>query len=226
VIPAPARLSPAAGPPWLVPKVPDWGKGASPDWNYFLTAAKQLNKYNYLLNLSSNCFLAPSLHGVAAEAAGDFSCAAGLYCHEGRNAMKRHLFLWILAAALIAAAPVAAAEGNPLDQKPVDKEAAAKLLPYITHQKIQVRAAIAELLGENCCKGAADALVNLMKTDEVPGVRMVAAQALAKAKVYSAIAEMRDQARKDDNQTVRHVLTALAAELEIQNGTEKSLAAK
>jgi len=55
---------------------------------------------------------------------------------------------------------------------------------------------------------------------------MVAAQALAKAKVYSAIAEMRDQARKDDNQTVRHVLTALAAELEIQNGTEKSLAAK
>ena len=63
--------------------------------------------------------------------------------------MKRHLFLWILAAALIAAAPVLAAEGNPLDQKPVDKEAAAKLLPYITHQKIQVRAAIAELLGED-----------------------------------------------------------------------------
>jgi len=160
------------------------------------------------------------------KAAGDINCAAGIYLHEGRNTMKRYLFVRILAVALIAAAPLAAAEGNPLDQKPVDKEAAMKLLPYVKHQKIHIRAAIVELVGENCCKEAADVLVDLMKTDEVPGVRMIAAQALAKTKVPSAIAEMRDQARKDNNKTVRHVLNSLADELEKENGMEKSLAVK
>ncbi|HOT96498.1 MAG TPA: HEAT repeat domain-containing protein [bacterium] len=97
---------------------------------------------------------------------------------------------------------------------------AAKILPQLKNENPEVRAAMARLLGEMCCKDAANALVELMKSDKVAGVRMIAANALAKAKEYRVIVEIREQAQKDQNKTVRTVLNAIADQME----REKSLA--
>ena len=57
-------------------------------------------------------------------------------------------------------------------------------------------------------------LVEMMKSDSEAGARIVAANALAKIKDYSVIAEMRQQATTDASKTVRYALNAIADQME------------
>jgi HEAT repeat protein len=144
---------------------------------------------------------------------------------EGRSAMKSKMRVRVLAAvmmvALVAVSSLAVAEEKAQAQKPVDQaQVAAKIMPMLKSDNPEVRAAMARLLGEVCCKEAVEALVTVMKTDEAAGVRMVAANALAKSKDYRVIADMREQAKQDQSKTVRTVLNAIADEME----REKNLA--
>ncbi len=124
---------------------------------------------------------------------------------------------FVMGGSLVLAAEQSQAPGQEMVPHAV---VAAKILPQLKSENPEVRAAMARLLGEMCCKDATNALVELMKTDKVAGVRMIAANALAKAKEYRVIAEIRDQAQNDQNKTVRTVLKAIADQME----REKSLA--
>ncbi|HNW59976.1 MAG TPA: HEAT repeat domain-containing protein [bacterium] len=128
----------------------------------------------------------------------------------------------ISVALLMGGSLLIAAEQTPAASQEMVSHAvvAAKILPQLKNENPEVRAAMARLLGEMCCKDAVNALVELMKTDKVAGVRMIAANALAKAKDYRIIADIREQAEKDGNKTVRTVLRAIADQME----RDKSLA--
>lgn len=140
--------------------------------------------------------------------------------------MKRQTFKPLLAALLVAmlvgSLVLATAAAGASPEKGIDKQTIERLQPYLKHAKAEIRATTAAVLGEMCCKGAVEPLVEMMKNDSVPAVRIVAANALSKLKDCSLVPDIREQAERETNPTAKHVLTAIANELETGN----ALAAK
>jgi len=89
-----------------------------------------------------------------------------------------------------------------------------QMLASLNSDNAQERAKAAEKLGVKCCKPAVDILVQMMKTDEVSSLRIIAANALWKIGEPRAIAAIREQAQVDKNKTVRTTLAAIAEKFE------------
>jgi len=85
-----------------------------------------------------------------------------------------------------------------------------EMFAALNSDKAQDRAQAAEKLGVQCCKHAVSVLVQMMKSDEVGSVRIVAANALWKIGDRNTIAAIREQSQCDKNKTVRTVLIAIA----------------
>jgi hypothetical protein len=89
-----------------------------------------------------------------------------------------------------------------------------EMLASLNSDKPQDRAKAAEKLGVQCCKHAVDMLVQMMKTDDVNSLRIVAANALWKIGDKRAIVAIREQAQTDKSKTVRTTLNAIADKFE------------
>ncbi len=89
-----------------------------------------------------------------------------------------------------------------------------EMVSALNSDKAEVRAKAAEKLGVQCCKQAVDLLVQMMKTDDVASLRIIAANALWKIGESRAVAEIKEQAQVDKNKTVRTTLAAIADKFE------------
>ena len=101
--------------------------------------------------------------------------------------------------------------GNPNEEMTAKQK---EMLSALNSDKAEVRAKAAEKLGVQCCKQAVDVLVQMMKTDDVASLRIIAANALWKIGESRAVAEIKEQARIDKNKTVRTTLAAIADKFE------------
>ena len=126
----------------------------------------------------------------------------------------KQLFVAVLVAAVAFGLSLEAAATEPAPQQGITKTTIERLQPYLKNAKPEIRATAAAVLGEICCKGAVEPLTEMMKNDAEPGVRIVAANALARLKDCSVVPDIRKQAERESNETARHVLTVIADHLE------------
>ena len=88
------------------------------------------------------------------------------------------------------------------------------MLVSLNRSKAQERAKAAEKLGVQCCKQAVEVLTQMMKSDDVASLRIVAANALWKIGDSRCITAIREQAQVDKSKTVRTALAAIAERFE------------
>lgn len=88
------------------------------------------------------------------------------------------------------------------------------LIKTLNDKKIKKRAEAAQKLGEKKVVKAVKPLLKMLENDEASNVRIVAAVALYNIGNEKAIPVMKERAEKDENKTVRNVLTGLVKKME------------
>lgn len=90
------------------------------------------------------------------------------------------------------------------------------LIKMLDNENLGLRTSAAQLLGERKCLQAVDPLVKMMKHDKEYVARIVAAIVILKISDYSKIEVIREQALREKNKTVRHVLAGVFTEMQKQ----------
>lgn len=88
------------------------------------------------------------------------------------------------------------------------------LIKSLSDENVGIRSSAAQLIGERKVKEAIKPLVKMLKTEKNSSARIVAAMSLYKIGDESVLPLLKKVAAKDDNKTVRRVVTAMVHEME------------
>ena len=90
----------------------------------------------------------------------------------------------------------------------------AELIDMLKSEKREQRYKAAQLLGERKVKEAVEPLIERLKVEKDPSVRIVVVQALHKIGEARAIPALKQAAKTDRNRTVRHMAAVFASDME------------
>jgi HEAT repeat protein len=99
---------------------------------------------------------------------------------------------------------------QPVEEKEYDQY----LIKALKDENVGVRSSAAQLLGERKVAEAVDPLVNMVKSEDNSGARIVAAMALYQIGDEKVLPTLKTVAAKDKNKTVRRVVTAIVNQME------------
>jgi len=95
------------------------------------------------------------------------------------------------------------------------------LMKHLNDKNLGIRTSAAQLLGERKTVQAIDQIAKMLKHDKDYRARIIAAVVIMKIGDMTKLELLRQRARKDKNETVRHVLAGVIREMEKQVLAEK-----
>ena len=122
----------------------------------------------------------------------------------------KSLIMWCLMLALSIATSSKAIEPSSIE---TEIEYDQYLITSLSNDNIGIRVSAAQLLGERKSQGSQSALIEMMKKDKHYEARIIAIWALTQIGDEQLVTVLKQQLKKEKNETVQHVLIGAIHEL-------------